>query len=119
MTVWFKEQSDAADPGEKAAIRALQAWQFLIAKAANRQIARYEELRELMEYPTSNPLRSILGCIMFYWEQSGLPPLTIIVVNQSGVPGTGFTAEPIESYHQRREDVFSFPLVSVDSPDCA
>ncbi len=116
MPTWFTEVANAAEAGEKAPIRALQAWQYLIAKASNRQIVQYEELRELMEYPTSNPLGKILGCIMFYCEQNGLPPLTLIVVNKSGVPGEGFTAEQLDNYHQRREDVFNFPWYRMVPP---
>jgi hypothetical protein len=94
----------------------LQAWQFLIGKAANRQIAKYDELRELMGYPTNNPLSSILGCIMFYCEQNDLPPLTIIVVNRHGVPGEGFTAEKLINYHQRRENVFNYEWFKIIPP---
>ena len=102
--------------GEKSAVRALQAWQYLIGKAANRQIVQYEELRTLMGYPTSNPLGKILGCIMFYCEQNKLPPLTLLVVNKSGIPGEGFTAEDLENYHSRREDVFNYPWYEIMPP---
>lgn len=105
----FDDQANNAPQGERAAIRALQAWQHLIAKAGNRQIVRYKELRDLMHYPNDKPLTQILGDIMYYCQQNDLPPLTIIVVNKSGVPGSGFSAERIEDYHQRREDVFNYP----------
>lgn len=112
----FDHLAHSAKGGMKSAIRAQQAWQYLVGKAFNRQISQYEELRKLMGYPTSNPLASILGCIMFYCEQNGLPPLTIIVVNQSGVPGEGFTAEELVNYHRRREDVFKFPWYNLVPP---
>ena len=80
MTRWFKEEADSAEDGRKSAIRALQAWQYLIGKAAARQIVQYDELRVLMEYPTSNPLGVILGCIMHYCQQNELPPLTLLVL---------------------------------------
>ncbi|MCX5896339.1 MAG: hypothetical protein NTZ51_10985 [Proteobacteria bacterium] len=73
----FNEMTDSADSGDKSAVRALQAWQYLIAKAANRQIVQYEELRVLMDYPTSNPLASILGCIMFSGSNRGQPQIII------------------------------------------
>ncbi len=116
MRRWFNEVTENAAIGNKSAVRALQAWQYLIAKAVNRQIVQYEELRILMEYPTCNPLTPALGCIMFYCEQNELPPLTLIVVNRSGIPGEGFTAEQIEDYHQRREDVFNFPWFKLMPP---
>ena len=116
MVRWFKEEADSAEGGRKSAIRALQAWQYLIDKAAARQIVQYDELRMLMEYPTSNPLGVILHCIMRYWQQKELPPLTLLVVNRSGVPGGGFTAEDRANYHQRREEVFNFPWFRVVPP---
>ncbi len=116
MPVKFNDAVSSADSGMKSAIRAQQAWQYLIGKASNRQISQYEELRALMGYPTSNPLAVILGCIMFYCEQNDLPPLTIIVVNKDGVPGEGFTAEKMKNYHRRREDVFNFPWYKMVPP---
>ena len=116
MTRLFKDEADSAEDGRKSAIRALQAWQYLIGKAAARQIVQYDELRMLMEYPTSNPLGRILGCIMHYCQQNELPPLTILVVNRSGVPGGGFTDENQVNYHQRREDVFNFPWFRIVPP---
>jgi hypothetical protein len=116
MVEWFNEVTNDAENGKKSAVRALQAWQYLIGKAANRQIVKYDELRNLMEYPTNNPLTTILGCIMFYCQQNTLPSLTIIVVNKQGVPGEGFTAEELDDYHIRREDVFNFPWLKLVPP---
>ncbi|MCI0366700.1 MAG: hypothetical protein L0219_22785 [Phycisphaerales bacterium] len=119
MPQWFTDVANAADTGEKSATRALQAWQYLIAKASNRQIARYDDLRELMEYTDNRPLTSALSCLMWYCEQNALPPLTIIVVNQSGVPGPGFTAARLEDYHRSREDVFNYPWYRMVPPTVA
>jgi hypothetical protein len=116
MLMKFDDVVKSADSGMKSAIRAQQAWQYLIGKAFNRQISRYEELREMMGYPTSNPLGVVLGCIMFYCEQNVLPPLTIIVVNKDGVPGEGFTSVKMKDYHKRREDVFNFEWYKVVPP---
>lgn len=116
MVSIFDDVTNEADTGRKSAVRALQAWQYLIGSAANRQIVKYDELRVLMGYPTNNPLASILGCIMFFCEQNDLPPLTIIVVNRRGVPGEGFTAEEMKDYHQRREDVFDYNWFKIIPP---
>jgi len=113
---YFDELVDKAETGRKSAIRALQAWQYLIGKASNRQIVKYDELKDLMGYPTNNPLGVILGCIMFYCEQNKLPPLTLLVVNRHGVPGEGFSAEEWDNYHKSREDVFNFPWFTVFPP---
>ena len=112
----FDNVVDNANIGNKSSIRALQAWQYLIGKAANRQLVKYDELKDLMGYSDNRPIGSILGCIMFYCEQNKMPPLTLIVVNKSGVPGSGFTAEVLKNYPKRREDVFDFPWYKVIPP---
>lgn len=116
MVEKFTDVVNSAGVGRKSAIRALQAWQYLIAKATNRQIVKYDELKDLMGYPTNNPLSHILGCIMRFCDQNGLPALTIIVVNKTGVPGHGFTAEEWEDYHQKREDVFNYEWYKIVPP---
>lgn len=112
----FDDVVSDAETGTKSAVRALQAWQYLIAKAENRQIVLYKDLSDIMGYTDSRPLGVILGCIMFYCQQNELPPLTLIVVNQTGVPGEGFSVEDLENYHQRREDVFNFKWYEVVPP---
>src|SRR6266568_3340187 len=107
MSTWFSDATNVAATGEKSSIRALQAWQYLIAKASNRQLVKYDELRQMMEYADNRPLSSILACIAFYCIQHQLPPLTLIVVNQSGIPGEGFPGDPSANWHQLRETVFN------------
>ncbi len=112
----FTTEVSAAGLGEKSALRGLQAWQYLIARARNGELVRYDELRELMEYPTCNPVIHALNCIGSYCLQNDLPPLVAIVVNQSGVPGDGFPADlradlPV---HWRR--VFDYPWFRVVPP---
>ena len=116
MYKFFDDVVEKANTGNKAPVRALQAWQYLIGKAANRQLVKYDELSELMGYPDNRPMGSILGFIMFYCEQNRMPPLTLIVVNKSGVPGSGFTAEILKNYPKRREAVFDFPWYKIIPP---
>jgi hypothetical protein len=40
----FTQLAEAAGPGERSAVRATQAWPYLIARAHNRQTVRYLEL---------------------------------------------------------------------------
>jgi alkylated DNA nucleotide flippase Atl1 len=112
----FDDLVQEAETGKKSAIRALQTWIYLIAKAKNRQIVTYKELADLMGYPTANPLSWILGCIMYYCEQNNLPPLTILVVNEKGIPGEGFSTVDLEKYHQAREEVFNYPWYDLVPP---
>ena len=117
MYQFFDDVVENTESGKKSSVRALQAWQYLIAKATNRQIIPYDELRELMGYADSRPMGVILGCIMNYCKQNELPILTIIVVNKkTGIPGEGFTAEDLKDYHQKREDVFNYPWYKLVPP---
>jgi hypothetical protein len=103
----FDELVTDADTGKKSVFRALQAWQYLIAKATNRQLVRYDELADLMGYPDNRPLSHILNFIMVYCAQNSLPPLTGIVVNKDGTPGPGFTEASRHDLDRKREQVFS------------
>ncbi len=112
----FDELVNDADTGKKAVIRAVQAWQFLIAKASNRQLVRYDELANLMGYPDNRPLSSILGFIMFYCAQNSLAPLTGIVVTKDGTPGPGFTEVSHDDLDRKREEVFETPWFCISPP---
>ncbi|MBT4484087.1 MAG: hypothetical protein HOC71_10480 [Candidatus Latescibacteria bacterium] len=112
----FSDLVESAATGEKAAIRALQAWQFLIGKANDRQTLRYGDLANLMGYTDNRPLSSILGHIMYFCNQKGLPPLTIIVVNKDGTPGEGFSDAAPDEFHKKREEVFLFDWFGVMPP---
>ncbi|WP_157270696.1 hypothetical protein [Azohydromonas aeria] len=116
MPTLFNDETEGAGVGERGPVRALQAWQYLIARAANRQIVRYKELRDLMDYPNDNPLAGILGCVAYYCMQHDLPPLTVIVVNRHGEPGGGFPIPAGATIGQLREDVFEYPWFKLMPP---
>jgi len=110
------DQNPNRDEVNLSAIRALQAWQYLIPKAKNRQLVRYGELAELMRYPNCHPLTPILGHIMHYCTQERLSALTIIVVNENGTPGEGFTQIPRDQFDAQRETTFGFDWFSIYPP---
>ena len=112
----FDELVNDADTGKKSIIRAVQAWQYLIAKATNRQLVRYDELADLMGYTDNRPLSHILGLIMFYCDQNQLAPLTGIVVNRDGTPGPGFTQVARDDLDRKREEVFSTEWFRISPP---
>jgi len=112
----FTDETTKAPKGKKAAVRALQAWQFLIAKASRREIIRYEHLRLVMGYRNDRPLSTILGHVMHLCSEWRLPPLTIIVVNQDGTPGPGFTEVPRAEFDQERERVYDQDWFSIVPP---
>ncbi len=116
MSDTFDKLAGEAKAGKKSAVRAVQAWLYLIGKASNRQIIRYEELRQLLGYPTCQPVTQVLSCIMHYCEKRKMPPLTIIVVNKSGQPGPGFTAAETGVFDREREKVFEFNWFGIVPP---
>ncbi|MFC4640040.1 hypothetical protein [Deinococcus hohokamensis] len=80
---------------------------------------RYDDLRVLMDYPTNQPLTSILNNVMQYCRQHGLPPLTIIVVNQAGVPGAGFSIDHNKPPYKEQEAVFAQEWFKLIPPTAA
>jgi putative restriction endonuclease len=89
-----------------APYHALQIWQILICKAANRQTMTYGELAEILGFKGAQVLGSFLEYILRYCAKNDLPSLTVLVVNQTtGLPGAGF---PQENLHSERERVFRF-----------
>ena len=88
------------------ASRAVQCWQILVGKAMNRQTITYKALSELMyQKPAPGVMNEILGHIAFYCIDHELPPLTSIVVNASGVPGSGIPVD-LETIVEQREGVY-------------
>jgi hypothetical protein len=85
--------------------RAAQIWSVLALAARNRQILTYEILANLTGMPRMG-LANCLDPIQSYCLLQDLEPLTVLVVSeQSGLPGTGFTAAADITRAQQR--VFS------------
>lgn len=107
----IKAFSEVAGQGDnRAAVRALQTWQVLIGKAHNRQMVRYGDLAATLGYgyDVNLPLIPILKHIAFLCQQERLPPLTIIVVNEDGMPGEGFNQVPRDEIDRQREKTFAY-----------
>jgi hypothetical protein len=96
--------------------RAVQIWQILVGCAARRQTETYEGLVELMGHHQPKVLAKQLGRILYYCEQHGLPPLTVLVVNKNtGQPGDGLPYSEDER-GRLRERVFQFDWYGVYPP---
>ena len=94
--------------------RALQIWQILISKAANRQTMTYGQLADMLGFGGAGTLADMLGHIMFYCQQKKLPPLSALVVNKdTGLPGLGLD---INDLHAEREAVFKFDWYGIYPP---
>jgi hypothetical protein len=85
----------------------MQIWMVLIGLARNRQLITYEQLRLLIGFDgLPHYLATPLGHVMDYCHQQGLPALTVLVVNNDGVPGPGLIG--VDDVDRERERVFSF-----------
>ena len=86
--------------------RAMQVWMILVAAAHDRRTLTYGHVADLLRFEGAGVLAQTLGLIMTHCHRKGLPPLTILVVNQqTGLPGEGLTT--IENLNQDREAVFN------------
>ena len=96
--------------------RASQIWAVLALAAKNRQSLTYGILSKLIGVPSAG-LGQLLEPIQSYCLIKGLPPLSIIVVQQeSGLPGSGFTGAKAAEYAKNQMRVFSFDWIEHGNP---
>jgi len=95
--------------------RACRAWPILAARAAAGKTITYGDLaKQLGMHP--RPIRFVLGKIQERCLDDKKPPLTILVVNQSGRPGTGFIAWDVENLPEGFKKVFAYPWADEPNP---
>jgi hypothetical protein len=75
----------------RASERAAQIWSVLALAAHNRQVLTYDIVSKLIGVPRHG-LGQLLEPIQSYCLLKHIPPLSILVVNQTGIPGVGFIA---------------------------
>lgn len=116
ITLKETEMSQYFNPSSTNSKRAVQAWQILVAAAMNRQIHSYKTLSELMYgKPVPNVLSNILGHIAFYCTENGLPPLTVLVVNETtGLPGEEIPVS--QDLNSSREAVYKYDWYNLYPP---
>ena len=87
--------------------RASQIWAVLAWAARARQNLTYGQLGKLIGVPTAG-LGQLLEPIQSYCISQGLPPLTALVVQQeSGLPGSGFTGASASQFARAQAEVFA------------
>lgn len=97
-------------------LRAAKAWIVLGRIAADKKTIRYSELSRLIGMSHHRPLRYVLGYLQDYCLDAKLPPLTILVVNQSNNPGGGFIAWDTDNLKQGYLQVYSKEWESEPNP---
>lgn len=95
--------------------RAMQAWPILTWCAAQRKTIRYGELAHRI-CVHHRAIRYVLGVIQWYCMEVDLPPLTILVNNEQGTPGSGFIAWPHDNIQMGLEVVWGFDWNAFGNP---
>jgi hypothetical protein len=105
------------NPKSAHPVRAVQAWQILVAAAMNRQTITYLGLSQQMyEKAAAGVLDKILGHIAYYCNENKLPPLTAIVVGKGrGIPGRDIPVDRTK-VDRLRESVYGFKWYNVVPP---
>lgn len=95
--------------------RARLAWQVLIQVAKARDTITYGGLGARIGVH-HRAIRYVLGPIQDYCLESQLPPLTILVINGTGRPGTGFIAHDPNDLENGLEAVWEHPWTKTANP---
>ena len=97
----------------KTAARAYQAWPLLVWAATHRQIVTYKYMAALTGMGVSGVGSVALDPIWRYCNKNNYPALTVIVVGEDGVPGTG--VGPI-NVPKTQMEVFGFDWLKKAKP---
>ena len=93
--------------------RSHQLWSVLAFAAFNRQILSYALVGRLVGLPAAAVGRDLFP-IQYFCHQRGLPPLTVLVVNQiTGLPGDGLA---VENFAKSIQEVFEFDWLAYNAP---
>ena len=95
--------------------RAAIGWEVLIQVAKNNNVIRYGELGKRIGIH-HRVVRYVLSLIQDYCLDNKLPPLTILVVNQSGLPGEGFIAWDVDHIDEGIRLVQSYNWSILENP---
>jgi len=94
--------------------RAHQLWSVLAFAAYNRQTLTYSFAGKLVGLPAAAIGKSLYP-IQYFCKQQGLPPLTVLVVNQAtGRPGEGLD---VDDFAKMVQEVFEYDWISYKAPE--
>jgi len=95
--------------------RAYRAWPVLINQAKKGKPITYKMLGDAICIH-HRAVRYVLGLIQDFCLDEKLPPLTILVVNQSGKPGGGFIAWDVDNYDEGFNRVAQYNWDLIENP---
>lgn len=95
--------------------RAALAWNVLINVAKDRDFIQYKDLgRQIGIHPRA--VRFVLAVIQDYCLKNHLPPITILIGDENGVPGSGFIAWDILNLEDGKNQVYEYNWELLDNP---
>ena len=100
----------------KASERSTQIWAVLAWSARSRQNITYGQLAQICG-GLARGLGGWLEPIQSYCIINELPPLTVLVVQQdSGLPGSGFTGATASEFARAQASVFAYNWLEHENP---
>jgi putative restriction endonuclease len=96
--------------------RAYRAWPILTRVALNKGRIKYGELAEELKLSHHRPVKFVLEEIQNDCLKEKLLPLTILVENQKGIIGKGFTAWDVDDLDTGLQKVYAFDWNEVPNP---
>ena len=95
--------------------RAFLGWNILTECAKEERTLTYGELGKFVGCH-HRVTRFFLALIQNYCLENKLPPLTILVLNQSGYPGAGFIAWDVDRLEEGKQEVFKKDWSVIENP---
>ena len=95
--------------------RSYQAWPILIDQATKKSTITYGELGKALGVH-HRAVRYVLAVIQDYCLEAKLPPLTILIVNASGRPGSSFIAFDLDHFEEGVNQVYGFNWSALENP---
>jgi len=95
--------------------RAGLAWTVLTRIASQKTFIRYKKLGDEIGIH-HRVVRFVLGVIQEYCLQNQLPPITILVTDANGIPGTGFKAWDVDNIDEGFQKVYDYNWNNLDNP---
>lgn len=96
--------------------RAYRTWPILVNCAGANSTITYGVLAKQIGLSHHRPIKYVLEVIQDYCLEENLPPLTILVVDQSGKRGSGFIAWGRENLEEGEHQVFNYPWHKIRNP---
>ena len=95
--------------------RAFRLWKVLVEVSTKNELISYGQAAKRIGIH-HRALRFVLSLIQEHCLANNYPPLTILVVNKSGMPGNGFIAYDLNNFQEGKRKVHRYPWSEIRNP---